>query len=176
MCRYPEKRIELSVSFCLCAPRREVQDALLHEVAHAIVGPQHGHDAVWRAKARALGCSGKRCHDLTHSIPGWRGSCGCGPVWRRHRLQCQVPEEGLCPSYRTKIKWRENIRDIRGRGGAPAWVMATESRRPHGPGAVRPRHQQIGGFTRVSCTERSHSFLALVASLARGAGAVRLAE
>lgn len=33
-------------------------DTVAHEVAHALVGPAHGHDAVWRRKAVELGGSG----------------------------------------------------------------------------------------------------------------------
>jgi hypothetical protein len=28
------------------------------------VGQAHGHDQVWQATAVALGCSGRRCHDV----------------------------------------------------------------------------------------------------------------
>ena len=39
-----------------------VIDTLLHEIAHALVGHKHGHDAVWRRKALQIGCNGKRCY------------------------------------------------------------------------------------------------------------------
>ena len=45
ICRYATKQITLSVSYCLKASKQEVIDVLLHEIAHAIVGPGHGHDA-----------------------------------------------------------------------------------------------------------------------------------
>ena len=34
-----------------------IRDTILHEIAHALVGPCHGHDAVWRQKAREIGCT-----------------------------------------------------------------------------------------------------------------------
>ena len=40
VCRYAERRIDLSVSYCLAATRAEIEDTVLHEIAHAIVGTQ----------------------------------------------------------------------------------------------------------------------------------------
>ena len=87
VCRYADKRIDLSVSYCLRATRAEIEDTLLHEIAHAIVGHRHHHDAVWKAVARALGCTAERCHDVAHTPARWLGECGCGQTWRRHRLR-----------------------------------------------------------------------------------------
>ena len=38
VCRYRETRIDLSVSYCLRATRADIENTLLHEIAHAIVG------------------------------------------------------------------------------------------------------------------------------------------
>ncbi len=35
---------------------RAMKQVLLHEVAHALVGPDHGHDQVWKDKALQIGC------------------------------------------------------------------------------------------------------------------------
>src|ERR1700722_17497176 len=54
VCYYPRKtapgRIELSAHFVERNTEEEIRDTLLHEIAHAIVGPGHGHDAAWREK------------------------------------------------------------------------------------------------------------------------------
>ena len=55
------QQVELSVSFVLRATWSEIRDTLLHEIAHAIVGPGHGHDALWQTAARRIGCTEKRC-------------------------------------------------------------------------------------------------------------------
>ena len=39
-------------------------ESLLHEIAHALVGRKHNHDAEWKAKAREIGCTGERTHWL----------------------------------------------------------------------------------------------------------------
>ena len=91
-----ERRIDLSVSYCLAATRAEIEDTVLHEIAHAIVGPRHNHDAVWKAKAREIGCAGERCHRVQHSTPKWIGECGCGQQWFRQTLQRRIMRNRAC--------------------------------------------------------------------------------
>ncbi len=88
-CNFTKKMISLSRLYVRVADPAELDDTILHEIAHALVGPQHHHDAVWRAKARAIGCSGDRCHTLKFSPPRWIAACAAGcftrPVQRRRR-------------------------------------------------------------------------------------------
>jgi len=108
VCRYGERRIDLSVSYCLAATRAEITDTVLHEIAHAIVGPRHNHDAVWKAKAREIGCAGERCHRVQHSTPRWVGECGCGQQWFRQTLQRRIMRNRACAKCKGVIKWRRN--------------------------------------------------------------------
>ena len=108
VCRYNERRIDLSVSYCLAAARAEIEDTILHEIAHAIVGPRHNHDGVWKAKAREIGCVGERCHRVQHSIPRWVGECGCGQQWFRQTLQRRMIGNRICAKCRGDITWRRN--------------------------------------------------------------------
>ena len=62
------QQVELSVSFVLRATWSDIRDTLLHEIAHAIVGPGHGHDALWQTAARRIGCTAKRCSTVPHSL------------------------------------------------------------------------------------------------------------
>lgn len=109
VCRPRDKRIQLSVSFCLKATRAEIEDTLLHEIAHAIVGQRHGHDAVWRAKALELGGSGATQHTVCHAIAHWIGECGCGGQWLRQRLRRSVAHGRVCGKCRQPIQWRRNV-------------------------------------------------------------------
>ncbi len=104
ICRYTEKRITLSVTYCLKASEAEIIDTILHEIAHAIVGPQHQHDAVWKAAAQHIGGTAERCHRVEHTIPRWQGQCGCGKQWKRQRLT-RRSRTGLCPACGDKIQW-----------------------------------------------------------------------
>ncbi len=64
-----------------------VRDTILHEIAHALVGTHHGHDATWRATALAIGGSGSRHTDEGTVQPEspWRGVCPAGHEIRRFR-------------------------------------------------------------------------------------------
>ena len=117
VCRYRERRINLSVSFCLAATRAEIADTIRHEIAHAIVGPKHNHNAVWKAKAREIGCVGERCHRVQHSIPRWVGECGCGRQWFRQTLQRRVMNNRACPQCWSTITWRRNSEGAMPAGG-----------------------------------------------------------
>ena len=87
VCRYDDRVIGLSAPLTLLHDEVEVRDTVLHEIAHALVGPAHRHDAVWRAAARRLGCSGERCVPAdAPRVPGaWVGVCPAGHVHDRHR-------------------------------------------------------------------------------------------
>ncbi len=78
-CDYRHERISLALQFARQASEAEITDTLLHEIAHALVGKKHNHDAVWRAKAQQLGSSGERCHDSRFCPPRYIIACrnGC---------------------------------------------------------------------------------------------------
>ncbi len=107
VCRYREQRIDLSVSYCLRATRADIENTLLHEIAHAIVGVDHGHDAVWQAKAREIGCTAERCHQVTHTVSRWIGECGCRR-WFRQRLSRRLRYGAICKACGRTIEWRWN--------------------------------------------------------------------
>ena len=108
VCRYRETRIDLSVSYCLRATRADIENTLLHEIAHAIVGAEHGHDAVWQQKAREIGSTAERCHDLTHTAARWVGECGCRRRWFRQRLSRRLRHGAICKACGRTIEWRWN--------------------------------------------------------------------
>lgn len=110
ICRYKTRTIALSVSYVLRAPWSDIRDTLLHEIAHAIVGPTHAHDAVWQTAARRIGCTAKRCSTVNHTMKRWLGECPrCRDRWFRQRLTPKMRKRSICPRCRSPIAWRINV-------------------------------------------------------------------
>ena len=74
-CNSQTQVISLAHAYARAAPDADIDDTLLHEIAHALVGQAHGHDQVWQATAVALGCSGRRCHDVQCTPPRYIVTC-----------------------------------------------------------------------------------------------------
>ncbi|WP_134741295.1 SprT-like domain-containing protein [Nocardioides sp. 503] len=87
ICRESERTIGLSAPLTQVHGDADVRDTILHEIAHALVGARHGHDWVWKATARRIGCSGERL--ISADTPGvdgaWVGVCSAGHRATRHR-------------------------------------------------------------------------------------------
>lgn len=55
LCDYKSKTILLNMHHVDIHPEAEIQNTILHEIAHALT-PGHGHDQVWVDCARKIGC------------------------------------------------------------------------------------------------------------------------
>lgn len=86
LCNFRTKTISLSKNLVELNSLEESFDTVLHEVAHAIVGPGNGHNKKWRNTAISIGCSGSRCHYAETAQPKYTGECiNCGRTINRHR-------------------------------------------------------------------------------------------
>src|SRR5215469_8336659 len=56
LCDYKTKTITLNAHHVDTHPDVEIKNTINHECAHALVGPLHGHDDIWKEKAKELGC------------------------------------------------------------------------------------------------------------------------
>lgn len=89
LCNYAKRTIELSA---LMTPKREekdVEDTILHEVAHALAGAGNGHNRTWQLKAIELGARPRTCvSDIAACAVPARYVVICpdhGIVGQRHR-------------------------------------------------------------------------------------------
>lgn len=57
------KAIRLSKYLVERNPEPVVRDVILHEIAHALAGLEHGHDAVWKAMCKKVGAKPQRLAD-----------------------------------------------------------------------------------------------------------------
>jgi predicted SprT family Zn-dependent metalloprotease len=107
--------ITLSRSFVEHASFEEIENTILHEVAHAIAGLDAGHGPRWRMIARDIGCSAERCADMPESMPKGRyeatcSECGAEGLGWRWRLSDRVRNhavhnQGTC---RGRIVWKDH--------------------------------------------------------------------
>lgn len=111
MCDHRRKTINLSSHLVALNTVEEVTDVILHEIAHALVGPGHKHDAVWKLKCVEVGARPERCYDSKEvNTPGyrWIGMCpNCGHTLGRHRLKegtKQLACNRCCKRY-SRGKW-----------------------------------------------------------------------
>ncbi len=58
-CRARQKLILLSRPHAVNGPPAQVTDTILHEIAHALAGPEAGHGPIWKAIARQIGAMPK---------------------------------------------------------------------------------------------------------------------
>ena len=104
-CMFDRQEISLSEQFAIVASDEEVTDKILHEIAHALVGPKHGHDATWKATAKRIGCSARVTHDIDFSSALWILTCpACG--WQVPRMRRR---KGLaCAGCGGKVEFQPN--------------------------------------------------------------------
>lgn len=105
---FMEAKITLSR---ILTPRRTqaaVTNTILHEIAHAIVGPvPAAHGAIWKGVARDIGCTAERCSNDVVVDYKWAVHCnGCGA-----RLARRLRKTDLKYRYSTccnqALHWRE---------------------------------------------------------------------
>ena len=111
-CHYGNQVISLSLQYAQHATEYEITDTLLHEIAHALVGKAHSHDAVWQAKATEIGCSGRRCHDTQFTLPRYiircENQCWIATAERRRRGRiCRNCQGKIIYSTYTQARWNK---------------------------------------------------------------------
>ena len=104
-CFFNEKKISFSRNFIKKSSHEDINDTILHEIAHALVGPKHGHNKVWKEMALKLGCSAQRCHTLEFSEYKWVRFC-VNECWQQkvHRRRSNL----ICKKCGSKVIYKKN--------------------------------------------------------------------
>ncbi len=86
-CDFTRRRITLSRYLTARYDDETNLQTLLHEVAHALAGPEEGHGARWKRIARSLGYRGGVTHrgETATELAPWVGVCPNGHIAYRHR-------------------------------------------------------------------------------------------
>lgn len=110
LCLEGPRQIQLSEHFVLLNGDELVRDTLLHEIAHALVGTAHGHDAAWKAKCVEVGARPERVsYEAAMPDGRWQAHCsGCGLVHHRHRKPKHLRGWWCrhCGPDRGRLTWR----------------------------------------------------------------------
>lgn len=69
-CIYRQKKIILAGRYVALNDLASIQDTGRHEIAHALVGPGHGHDGVWQRQAILLGATPSPYDSTSVVVPG----------------------------------------------------------------------------------------------------------
>jgi len=117
LCSYIERCIYISRVYLVVASDADVRDTILHEVAHAIAGPEAGHGRMWKLTASSIGARPERCAapEIAKALAAdspWQGTClDCGNLWGYTRApKARTMASGCCPNCRYKphggaIRW-----------------------------------------------------------------------
>lgn len=106
-------KITLSRHYASILPMQEIEEVILHEIAHALT-PGHGHNHVWRAAARRIGAKGDRCATPSASpdkaVSGVCTNPDCQKVVSQlHRLPQRVSYHSTC-GRDFPLRWFKNGR------------------------------------------------------------------
>jgi hypothetical protein len=152
VCRYGRRQIGISAPLTALHDEAEVRDTILHEIAHALVGPEHGHDAVWRAKAIEIGSSGERCvsPDAPRVAGDWLGRCPAGHERSRHRAPTRLASCGRCSrtfDSRHLFTWTYRGKSV---PMPPAYTAALSDLRDRAGAAERRRRLRLGDLVDIT--------------------------
>lgn len=115
-CCFNPRIISLSKNLVQLNDRNIVKNVILHEIAHALVGPRNGHNWVWRQTAIEIGCDGNRCYDSNKVNPvigKLVAECPhCNHIYYKHRKPKGKRACGKCrhlPFEERILNFKSNI-------------------------------------------------------------------
>ena len=103
-CKFSKKEITIAKAYAEQQEVMEIRNTILHEIAHALVGSQHGHSQIWRKKAREIGCDASRCHHIVFSKPKYILTCNnrCFEV-SRYRVNQSFMQSKICSKCNSNL-------------------------------------------------------------------------
>lgn len=110
MCSYTKKTIYVSSYFLALTPDKEIQDTVLHEIAHALAGPKAKHGPDWKKVAKEVGARPQRTSvgAISSATPKYSGACMKGHTFVRNRKSPTATY--YCPKCTREIgeKWHKD--------------------------------------------------------------------
>lgn len=129
-CLYGPKVISLSLPLTERNGEEEVKDTILHEIAHALVGPGQHHNDRWKEECVKVGARPVRCYDgmaVKQPPAKWKLTCpNCGHTTTRIRARGKgtLACTACCNKYNGgawtelfKVEWERVVIDPRDEEG-----------------------------------------------------------
>ncbi|WP_242491800.1 SprT-like domain-containing protein [Actinomyces minihominis] len=113
-CYHSRREITLSRTLARLYPEDAMRNVVLHEVAHALAGAKHGHDAHWKKLAVRVGAEPRALlpPNLPQPAATWVGTCPhCGLGKSLHAAPRRVVSCGRCSSSFSRehiLEWRHH--------------------------------------------------------------------
>lgn len=87
LCNYTQKRITISKHLVATGTLDQVEQVILHEIAHALCGQTAGHGKIWKAKATSIGYRHEKIdgNQISQGVANWKGKCPGGHEHFRSR-------------------------------------------------------------------------------------------
>ncbi|SIT87413.1 SprT-like domain-containing protein [Microbacterium sp. RU33B] len=115
LCDFTAKRISVSRYLAARYDDDDNHQTLLHEVAHALAGPDAAHGPRWKSIAREIGYTGGVTHhgETATELAPWIGHCPAGHTAYRHRRPTRPTSCVRCaPRYDDRFQFRWVRREI----------------------------------------------------------------
>jgi predicted SprT family Zn-dependent metalloprotease len=123
-CHYYTKKITLSKWYVELNDEDDVEDTILHEIAHALSFLRYGtkgkgHGRLWKNVCKEIGARPERLHKGILEYPNnhykYSDTCGCDITYQRHRVRknakyrCPKCNEPLF-NHKEKKDWLSSMR------------------------------------------------------------------
>ena len=98
LCDHTHRRISLSRYLSEHNPLDQSHQVMLHEIAHAMVGHRHGHDAKWLATAKGIGYRNEQIsgRSVDEEEARWMGICPNGHEYFRYKKPQRISSCSKC--------------------------------------------------------------------------------
>lgn len=108
LCVYKQKMIKISKLYVELNDENLVADTILHEIAHALLGPGHGHSKSWKRKCVEVGAMPQRCKNssmgLISADTSWIFKCPNG-CCKGERHTHKMSRKYFCRKCKSEIIW-----------------------------------------------------------------------
>lgn len=131
LCSYTRRTIFLSLPLARAGEEEQVRGTILHEIAHAIAGPEAGHGPEWKRVARSLGTRPTACGELSADqravrLDAAKYSLDCPDCSFRHPRfrKPKTDRRYICPKCRAYLEPQGARRPLSFADRVPAGLVA----------------------------------------------------